>query len=257
MRHIAPPVAVAIGDLDRVTEHRVLALGPQVAETFDAQFAFGAASGVHRVLEAVHRDLAEHRGDRVLQRGRQQGEAFVGVVDQRQQSITGDRFAEHRRRLGERERRVLVEDALFAGQVEMDAMSEFVGERCHVARLRRPVQQHVRVMLRRHAGGERAAALAGANRGVDPRFVDEPSDDSGELRRERGVCVAHDLCSLGPANVSVGAGHRRHAVVVGELVEAEHLGLQRVPASGDRVVVDHGVDKCLDRLVGGLVGEVA
>ena len=113
------------------------------------------------------------------------------------------------------------------------------------------------MVARRHGGGERAATLAGPHRCVDPRLVDEAVDDAGELGGERGVGVEHDLCAFAPADLAVGARHRRHPVVVGEPVDPEHLGLERVPALGDRVVVDDRVDERLHRLVGGLVGEVA
>ena len=52
-------------------------------------------------------------------------------------------------------------------------------------------------------------------------------------------------------------GHRGHAVVVGQPVEAEQLGLEAVPAPRQVVVGAHGLEQRLDRLVAGLVGEVA
>ena len=49
----------------------------------------------------------------------------------------------------------------------------------------------------------------------------------------------------------------RHAVVVGDAVEAEQPGLERVPALRDVVALDDGLDQRLHRLVARLVGEVA
>ena len=66
--------AVALGDLHRVAEHRVLRVVPELAEPLDRQLALFAARGVHRVLEAVHRDLAEHRRDLILEVRREQRE---------------------------------------------------------------------------------------------------------------------------------------------------------------------------------------
>ena len=48
-----------------------------------------------------------------------------------------------------------------------------------------------------------------------------------------------------------------HAVVVRQLVDAEQLRLQAVPAARQLVAVPDGFDQRLDGLVGGLVGEVA
>ena len=50
-----------------------------------------------------------------------------------QQPAEDDRLAEHRGRLGERQRRVLMEDPLAGGQGEVHAVAELVGERQHVA----------------------------------------------------------------------------------------------------------------------------
>ena len=62
------------------------------------------------VLEAVHRDLAEHGGDLALEALGEQREPRVGIGRVGEQAAEGDRLAEHRRGLGERERRRLVED---------------------------------------------------------------------------------------------------------------------------------------------------
>jgi len=62
---------------------------------------------------------------------------------------------------------------------------------------------------------------------------------------------------VAPAEHVLRLGDRRHAVVVGDTIEAEQPRLQRVPTLRDVVAGDHGVDECLHRLVARLVLEVA
>ena len=91
-------------------------------------------------------------------------------------------------------------------------------------------------MLARHGvRAERARPLARPHRRVDPRLVEEALRGGRELGRERRVRVEHELARLVPAELLVGRRHRRHAVVVGDAVEAEQLRLQRVPALRDVV----------------------
>ena len=182
VRDVRPPRAVALGDLDRVAEHVGLRLGPELTEAVDGQLAPLATLGVHRVLEAVHRDLTEHRRDLTLEALGEQREPSRRVRGLGEQAAEGDRLAEHRRRLGEGERRRLVEHPLFPRQVGVDAVAELVGERQHVAPAGRPVEQHVRVVRRHRVGAERARALAGAHRRVDPVLVEEAAHDVGEIR---------------------------------------------------------------------------
>ena len=111
-------------------------------------------------------------------------------------------LAEHRRGLGQRERRGLVEDALPAGQVRVQAVTELVGEGQHVAPPRRPVEQQVRVLARHGVGAERAGPLAGPHRRVDPPLVEEAPGDVGQLGRERAVGVEHQRAGRRPAELS-------------------------------------------------------
>ena len=196
VRDVGPPAAVAVGHLDRVAEHLLLALGPQLAEALDRQLALLATLGVHEVLEAVHRDLAEDGRDRVLEVLGQQREprGRRGVLFE--QLAEHDRLAEHRGGLGERQRRVLVEDALPRREREVHAVAELVRERQHVAAARGVVEQHVGELRRHGAGAERAAALGRAHRRVDPPLVEEAPDERAELRREARVAVEHDLARL-------------------------------------------------------------
>ena len=149
-----------------------------------------------------------------------------------------------------------MEHALVAGEVGVQAVAELVGQRGDVAGPAGPVEQHVGVVRRDGVGAERAGPLARSDRGVDPPLVEEPAGDVGQLGREAGVGVEHELLGLAPADRALVVGHRRHAVVVGEPVDAEHLRLERVPALGDVVAADDRVDQRLHRLVAGLVRQV-
>ena len=127
-------------------------------------------------------------------------------------------------------------------------------------RLRGVVEHHVRVHGRDGVGAERAAALAGrgpARRSSArrrTRWATSPS--SGE---NDGVGVEHELARLGPARSDLLVGdHGGHAVVVGEPVDAEQLAPSaRTSAAGGRSGRAPPRRSACDRLVGGLVGEVA
>ena len=76
-------------------------------------------------------------------------------------------------------------------------------------------------------------------------------------RGDRAEGVEHDLAALLPPDLRLVAADDRHPVVVGEALDAEQLGLRPVPAAGQLVAGLDRLDQGLDRLVGGLVGEVA
>jgi hypothetical protein len=61
------------------------------------------------MLEAVHRDLTERRRDRVLDPAGEKVEAAARVVLVGEQALERERLAEHRGRLGRRQRRRRVE----------------------------------------------------------------------------------------------------------------------------------------------------
>ena len=67
----------------------------------------------------------------------------------------------------------------------------------------------------------------------------------------------HELLGVLPVDGLVVLRDGGHAVVVGELVDAEQLRLEAIPAARDLVAVAHRAQQRLDGLVGGLVGEVA
>ena len=99
--------------------------------------------------------------------------------------------------------------------------------------------------------------LAGRGGRVDAVVVEERARRVAELGRERGVGVEHEVLGVLPVDGLVVARHGGHAVVVGELVDPEQLGLEAIPAAGELVAVAHRAQQGLDRLVGRLVGEVA
>ena len=121
----------------------------------------------------------------------------VGVVEQ---AAEDDLLGEHRGRLGDGQRRVLVEDALLAGERLVQAVAELVGEGEHVAAAVGVVEHHVGVDRGHGRGAEGAAALDGRRRRVDPALVEEALDDLGGLvRRTRRTSRATSSrpCSQG------------------------------------------------------------
>ena len=91
-----------------------------------------------------------------------------GVARLLEQAAEDERLAEHRCRLGERQRRALLEHAARAGELGVQAVAHLVGEDEHVAALGRVVEHEVGVLARDGVRGERAAALGRPRRGVDP-----------------------------------------------------------------------------------------
>ena len=212
---------------------------------------------MHRVLEAVHRDLTEDGRDLVFEVRREQREAFGRIGDGLEQASEGDRLAEHRRGLRQRERCRLMEHSLPPGEVCMQSVAQLVRECEDVSPARRPVEQEIRMMGGHRVRAERARTLARTRRGVDPGVVEELASGIGELARERAVRVENQFLRLVPADLALGTTDRRHPVVIGDAVHAEQLRLQGVPALRDRVAPLHRVDECLYRLVARFVGEIA
>ena len=223
------------------------------------QLALLAARGVDEVLEAVHRDLAEDGRDRALdvlgEQRQPRGRRLGGV----EQAAEDERLAEHRRGLGERQRRVLLEDAARPGERRVQAVAELVGEREDVAAARRSVEQHVRVHGRDRVGAERAAALAGPHRRVDPVLVEEaPGRVAAASAEKSSKDVEHDVARLVPLDP---ASSSRSTARCGRSRRAgrrpSRRALSAVPALREVVAAAHRLDERLDRLVAGLVGEVA
>ena len=185
------------------------------------QLALVAPRGVDEVLEAVHRDLAEDRRDRALDRLRQQRQPRLGRRRRLQQPPEHERLAEHRRGLGQRQRRRHVEDALLAAERGVHAVAELVRQRQHVAAQVRVVEQHVRVHAR-HA--RRSRTRRRACRAAPARRSSARRRSAARARRARArttrrsrarVCLASR-----PPDLLVVLRDRRHAVVVGEPVDA-------------------------------------
>ena len=172
--------------------------GPQVAEALDRQLPLLAALGVHGVLEAVHRDLTEHGGDLTFEALGEQREARRRVGRLGEEATERHGLAEHRCRLGQRQRRRLVEDTLRAGEVRVDTVAELVREGEHVAAPRRPVQQDVGwcdgTVYAQKAPGRFPGRIGASIHGV----VEEASHDVGDLRRERRVGVEHEVTRVRP-----------------------------------------------------------
>ena len=253
---VGPPGPVAVGDLDRVAEHLGLGLGPELAEAVDRELTLLPARRVDEVLEAVHRDLTEHRRDLPLDRLGQQVEAGARIGCVGEQSPEDELLGEHRGGLGDRQRSALVEDALLAGEVLMDAVAELMRQRGHVAAPVGPVEHHIGMDRGDRRGAEGAAALARPRRDVDPA-IEEPPGDLAHPRGDGIERLEHDLAALAPADLLLVGADDGHPVVVGEPLDPEQLRLRPVPAARQLAPRPHGFDQRLDRFVGCLVREVA
>ena len=105
-------------------------------------------------------------------------------------------------------------------------------------------------MGRGHDGmGKRAALLPRHCGGVDVA-VEETAGDVGHVRRERAVGLDHRLAGFVPAHLPLVGGEGRVAVVLVQVVDAEKLALEAVPAGGDVVARGHRSDEGLDGVVG-------
>ena len=97
----------------------------QSSSNFSGESSPSPRRHVHGVLEAVHRDLAIDRRDRVLDPSGQEVEAALGLLG-REQPLEGERLAEDGCGLGRRQRRGRVEEAERGGEVSVEAVPELV-----------------------------------------------------------------------------------------------------------------------------------
>src|SRR5215210_2054154 len=128
VRYVAPPDPVVVGDLHGVAEHPPLLGAPELADPLDGQLTLLAAAGVDRVLEAVHRDLAEDGRDRVVDPADEQVEQRAGVVLALLQPLERERLREDGRRLGERQRRAGVQEPEVLRERAVQAVAQLVRE---------------------------------------------------------------------------------------------------------------------------------
>ena len=177
---------------------------------------------VDPVLELVHRDLAEDGRDLALDRLGEQPQAGRRVVGVGQQPAEDDLLGEHRGRLGDGQRRVLVEDPLLSSERLVQPVPELVRQGEHVAAAVGVVEHHVGVDRGDGRGAEGAAALRGRRRSVDPALVEEALARSPPARSEKDANESSDqLPALLPGDLLVVGGDRRHAVVVRQALDAE------------------------------------
>ena len=209
-----------------------------------------------RVLEAVERDLAEDGRDRVVDAADDQIEPGAGIVLPRHQLLEGQRLAEHRRRLGERQRRAGVQEPEILGERAVQTVAELVRERQHAPPLAGVVHQHVRVDVRDERRAEGAEHLPRPHRGVDPLVLEEVADDLARHRREVRERLEHEFLRVVPRDRAADLLERREAVVVPQPRQAEQPRLEGVEAPRDVVAGDDRVDEALRRLVRDLVREV-
>ncbi len=149
-----------------------------------------------------------------------------------------------------------MERSLRAGERLVHAVPQLVCKRQHVAAFTRVVEEDVGMVIRHRRCAESAWDLAGPRWNVDPSFLEEPAGEPTELPRERGVAIQHHVPSVVPLDLYVVLCYRGHPVVVGQLLDAEDLRLQRVPPLREAIAVSNRGDQRLDRFVRRLLREV-
>ncbi len=88
-------------------------------------------------------------------------------------------------------------------------------------------------------------------------LVEEALGDRAQLGREGGVAVEHDLASRRERIGDLVLGDRSHTVVVGQTLDAQETRLEAIPAPRQLVPRAYRFDQGGDRLIGGLVRQVA
>ena len=140
----------------------------------------------------------------------------------------------------------------------MDAVTQLMRKRHHVARFAKIVQHHIGM----HGGHRRmrkgAGGLAGFDTGVDPALVEEGGGKVGHARVEGAVGVGHGLARFGPVDDFRRLdGQGRVAVPDLQLVQTHPLGLETIVAVGKLGVGrDNRVAQRLDDLGFHMVGQV-
>ena len=115
------------------------------------------AFGVNPALELVECDLAYDRVDHVFGLLRQHRLALAFVAGLFQQRAESQHFAEHRSGFGQGQRGRSHQRALVASKHLMHAVTKFVREGHHIARLAHVVEQHIGM----HGGNGRMGESAG------------------------------------------------------------------------------------------------
>ena len=254
---VAPPHLVLVGKGEGVAEHRLELVLEDVSQLLDRQLPLRPASSVARVLVAVEGHLAEDGREGVLDLAAKERQPDLGVLLLRHDPVEGQCLAEHRCRLSQRQRRVIVEHVLPGRQPVMKPMPQLVRHDQRVAQLAGEVQQHVRVVIGRHAHAVGATVLARHDGGVDPAVLEEILDQRPGLLRESVVGAEHKLLRILPGEVARRVADRRVAIPFMELADVEELPLDAVVADADVVSVRDRVDQRLHGLVRCLVGQVA
>ena len=208
-------------------------------------------------LEVVHGDLAEDGGEVVLDLAGQQSQPGGGRGLGVEQAAEDDHLAENRGRLGRGQRRVGLQVADAVGQVLVDGVAQLVGQGHHVADGVGVAGQDVGVGTGGAAHAESAAALGGAQLGVDPALVEGALGDAAEGLGEGVVALQHDVLPVVPVVGGQVGAERGVAVVVEQLVQAQQAPLEPVVAADDGEAAHAGGDEGVDRLLGDLVGQVA
>nr|WP_255608336.1 hypothetical protein [Methylosinus sp. Sm6] len=258
VRNIGPEGVISFAEPDRRPEAVALHAHPQFAQLLGGQLAI-LALGVDLALEAVEGDLPHHRVQHVLHLGGEQGALLLGLRRAGEQRAEGQHLAEHRGRLGQRQRRRRHQRALRAREHLMHAMAELMGQRHHIARLALEIDQNVRMHGGHGRMGEGARRLAGPHRRVDPIALEEARGDLRHARRKARIGREHDVARLVPGiDMARHLGQRRVAVPMIERLLAEPFGLELVIAMRELGMGgDDARNQRLDHLGLDAIGEMA
>ncbi|OPZ81985.1 MAG: hypothetical protein BWY76_02850 [bacterium ADurb.Bin429] len=150
------------------------------------------------LLEAVQRGLAKDGGENVFNLSGEQRQPLAwggGVLDEDAES---KHLPKNTGGFGRRQRGMVLQEVLFGGEEIVQAVPELMREGHHVTLAFQVIGQYVWMPVGGEPHAERAAAFAGAHRGVNPALLEKPRDHASDIRVELGVGALHDGACLFP-----------------------------------------------------------
>ena len=214
---------------------------------------------MHVRFKAVESDLTHGRVQHGTRFFRQHRKTLLGVFFMLQHIFERHHFAENGRRFSQRNRRFGFQKPLFARQILVDAMPQFVRQSHHVVRTAHKVQHQIR-MRGRHGGmSVRAALFAFLGRNVNPVVVKKLFADSRHFGRKFIVRRQNGGFGFVPSVLApLDARNRRVSVPVFQLVHAQPVGFHFIVAMRNVLVAVHdGIDQSVNHFVFDLIGDVA
>ncbi|QYU71095.1 molecular chaperone DnaK [Leptolyngbya sp. 15MV] len=257
VRDVGPVQAVVRRELEGGAQAFLLHLHPDLADPLMRDLT-PLPLVMQQRLEAVEGDLAHHGVQHVLHLGGEQRAPPARIGLGVQQRAEGQHLAEHARGLGQCQRRGGQQIALLCREDLVHAMAELMRQRHHVPRLAVVVHQQVGVRGWHGRVREGAGGLAGPERRIHPRLVEEALAEFRQFRAEGAIAGHHARHRLRPGDLAVVlVGQRRVAVPVHHLLKAQPLRLHRVVAMRKpRKALAHGGDEGIHHLVLHHVGPV-